>query len=129
MLSSVAGTVSYKPLLCDQKNGLLVTEVNQHVISDVDMAEWRAAIEEYHEKHGEGELPEGAFGLAGSLDRGVSDWTVISSDKRGGFQRRRGGVRMPNYCELVVTETKKGTSSVCLHQHGWRMPHGLGERD
>ncbi len=41
-----------------EKTGLLVTEANQHLISDVDMAEWRAAIEEYHEKHGESELPD-----------------------------------------------------------------------
>ena len=34
-----------------EKTGLLVTEQNQHLISDEDLAEWDAAIEEYERKH------------------------------------------------------------------------------
>jgi hypothetical protein len=41
-----------------EKTGLLVTEANQSLISDADMAEWRAAIDEYHETHNEIELPD-----------------------------------------------------------------------
>lgn len=41
-----------------EQTGLLVTEDNQSLISDAEMAEWRAAIEEYHETHGESELPD-----------------------------------------------------------------------
>ena len=34
-----------------EKTGLLVTEQNQHLIPDEDLAEWDAAIEEYERKH------------------------------------------------------------------------------
>ena len=36
-----------------EKTGLLVTEANEHLISDVDRAEWDAAVLEYRAKHGE----------------------------------------------------------------------------
>jgi hypothetical protein len=35
-----------------EKTGLLVTEANEHLISDVDRAEWEAAVLEYRAKHG-----------------------------------------------------------------------------
>jgi hypothetical protein len=34
-----------------EKTGLVVTEQNQHLIWDKDLAEWDAAIEEYETKH------------------------------------------------------------------------------
>ena len=34
-----------------EKTGLLVTEKNQHLIPETDLAEWDAAIEEYERKH------------------------------------------------------------------------------
>jgi len=34
-----------------EKTGLLVTEENEHLISDVDRAEWDAAVREYRAKH------------------------------------------------------------------------------
>ncbi len=34
-----------------EKTGFLVTQQNQHFISDEDLAEWDAAIEEYERKH------------------------------------------------------------------------------
>ena len=34
-----------------EKTGLLVTEDNQHLISDADRAEWEAAVREYQAKH------------------------------------------------------------------------------
>jgi hypothetical protein len=34
-----------------EKTGLLVTEQNQHLIPENDLAEWDAAIEEYERKH------------------------------------------------------------------------------
>ena len=38
-----------------EKTGLLVTEANEHLISDRDRAEWEAAILEYQAKQGESE--------------------------------------------------------------------------
>lgn len=34
------------------KTGLIVTEMNQHLLSDEDLAEWKDAIEEYYELEG-----------------------------------------------------------------------------
>ncbi len=36
-----------------EKTGLLVTEMNEHLISDKDRAEWEAAVLEYRAKHGD----------------------------------------------------------------------------
>ena len=36
-----------------EKTGLLVTEANEHLISDKDRAEWETAVLEYRAKHGE----------------------------------------------------------------------------
>jgi hypothetical protein len=38
-----------------EKTGLIVAEDNQHLLSDADLAEWQAAIEEYRAKHGGGD--------------------------------------------------------------------------
>ena len=35
-----------------EKTGLLVTEANQHLITDVDRAKWEAAVLKYRAKHG-----------------------------------------------------------------------------
>jgi hypothetical protein len=40
-----------------EKTGLLVTEENEHLISDKDRAEWEAAVLEYRAKHGD-DAPE-----------------------------------------------------------------------
>jgi len=34
-----------------EKTGRLVTEQNQHLLSEADLDEWDAAIEEYERKH------------------------------------------------------------------------------
>ena len=34
-----------------EKTGLIVTEANEHLISDKDRAEWKAAVLEYRAKH------------------------------------------------------------------------------
>ncbi|MFH1923377.1 MAG: SEC-C metal-binding domain-containing protein [Planctomycetota bacterium] len=39
-----------------EKTGLLVTEENEHLISDKDRAEWEVAISEYEARHDEDEL-------------------------------------------------------------------------
>jgi hypothetical protein len=41
-----------------EKTGLLVTEANEHLISDKDRAEWDAAVLEYRAKHGDGDPEE-----------------------------------------------------------------------
>jgi hypothetical protein len=41
-----------------EKTGLLVTEANQHLISDVDRAKWEAAVLEYRAKQGDDDSKE-----------------------------------------------------------------------
>ena len=41
-----------------EKTGLLVTEENQHLLPEKDLAEWEAALEEYEAHQGNKELPE-----------------------------------------------------------------------
>ncbi|MHB8898102.1 MAG: hypothetical protein ACYC6Y_05095 [Thermoguttaceae bacterium] len=41
-----------------EKTGLLVTEQNEHLLSEKDLAEWEAAIDEYEARQGNEELPE-----------------------------------------------------------------------
>ena len=41
-----------------EKTGLLVTEENEHLLSENDLAEWQAAIDEYEARQGNEELPE-----------------------------------------------------------------------
>ena len=41
-----------------EKTGLLVTEENQHLLPEKDLAEWAAAIDEYESQQADEELPE-----------------------------------------------------------------------
>ena len=41
-----------------EKTGLLVTEENQHMLPESDVAGWEAAIDEYETRQANGELPE-----------------------------------------------------------------------
>ena len=41
-----------------EKTGLLVTEENQHLLSEKDLAEWEAAIDEYEARPGNDAPPE-----------------------------------------------------------------------
>jgi hypothetical protein len=45
-----------------EKTGLLVTEANDHLISDKDLGEWQAAITEYQAKHGSDGPRDQGFG-------------------------------------------------------------------
>jgi hypothetical protein len=51
-----------------EQTGLLVTEENQHLLSDMDLDEWNSAIEEYEAEHGSDgpvEYPIGTVALYG----------------------------------------------------------------
>jgi hypothetical protein len=39
-----------------EKTGLMVTAQNKHLIADIDLEEWDAAVEEYYELHPEDDL-------------------------------------------------------------------------
>jgi hypothetical protein len=55
-----------------EKTGRLVTEENKHLLSDVELDEWNAAIEQYEAEHGSPEPPEfpiGTVALYGPDDK------------------------------------------------------------
>lgn len=55
-----------------EKTGRLVTEDNQHLLSDEDLDEWQSAIDEYDAKHGQTKPPEfpiGTVALYGPDDK------------------------------------------------------------
>ena len=53
-----------------EKTGRLVTEANQHLLSDADLDEWQDAIEEYEAKHRKPpEYPLGTVALYGPDDK------------------------------------------------------------
>jgi hypothetical protein len=53
-----------------EKTGRLVTEDNQHLLSEVDLAEWGAAIEEYEARHRKPpEYPIGTVAMYGPDDK------------------------------------------------------------
>ena len=52
-----------------EKTGMLVTEENQHLLSESDLDEWEAAIEEYESLQGIDELPEEEL-----LDEDGDEW-------------------------------------------------------
>jgi predicted glycoside hydrolase/deacetylase ChbG (UPF0249 family) len=41
-----------------EKTGRIVSEDNLHLLSDADLAEWQAAIDEYRAEHGSGDADE-----------------------------------------------------------------------
>lgn len=45
-----------------EKTGRLVTEANQHLLSDMDLDEWNSAMEEYEAEHGSSEAVEYPIG-------------------------------------------------------------------
>src|SRR5947209_1816193 len=57
----------------EKTGGLLVTEQNKHLISDKDLAEWQAAIDDYRAKHGgtseQPKFPVGTVALYGPDDK------------------------------------------------------------
>ncbi|SRR5579871_79850 len=53
----------------EKTGGLLVTEKNQHLIPDKDLAEWQAAIDEYRAQQGPAKFPLGTVALYGPDDQ------------------------------------------------------------
>ncbi len=54
-----------------EQTGLLVSEENQHLISDEDLANWQAAIDKYRVRHGQSafEYPVGTLAMYGPNDQ------------------------------------------------------------
>ena len=61
---------SFKRRTCDHETGRLVTEDNQRLLSEADLDEWNAAIEEYEAKHQKPpQYPIGTVAMYGPDDK------------------------------------------------------------
>ena len=82
-----------------EKTGRLVTEDNQHFLSDMEIDEWNAAIEAYRAEHGSQELPEfpiGTVALYGPDDKTTTKIVagVIIDDAEAIGNRHVNGTRV-----------------------------------
>jgi hypothetical protein len=125
-----------------EKTGRLITEDNQHLLSDADLAEWNAAIEEYEMKHRRRQEPPqypiGTVALYGPDDKTTTKIAagVILQDGAEAIIKRWVATDVTTnpkvQQELQEFFTKHGVKSVamsqgnmgCPHEEGLDFPHG-----
>jgi hypothetical protein len=119
-----------------EKTGRHVTEQNQHLLSDRDLAEWQAAIDEYHQQHGQGippRYPIGTVAFYGPDDRTttkIAAAVIVHDGAEPILQRWVGTDVMHN--PKVQRELKKffeqhGVQSVGMSDGNMGCPHEEGE--
>jgi len=124
-----------------EKTGRLVTEANQHLLSDVELDEWNAAIEQYEAEHGSPEPPEfpiGTVALYGPDDKTTTKivaGVILEAGAEAIIERWVGPDVTKNQKvqqEIEDFFTKYGVKSVaatdrnmgCPHEEGEDFPHG-----
>ena len=119
-----------------EKTGLLVSDENRHLISDKDLAEWNAAIEEYHAKHGQPEAPQfpiGTVAFYGPDDKTTTKVAagVIPEEGAEAIIERWVGTGVkddPDVQEQIGEFFKKhGVKSVVASERNMGCPHEEGE--
>jgi hypothetical protein len=121
-----------------EKTGRLVTEDNQNLLSDVELDEWNAAIEEYQAEHGSQELPEfpiGTVALYGPDDKTTTKivaGVIIDDDdaEEAIIERWVGtGVKDNPKVQKGIEEffDKHGVKSVAATDQNMGCPHEEGE--
>ena len=130
----------------EKTGGLLVTEQNQHLISDKDLAEWQAAIQEYEEKHGRArprkrkrkqpgqvEFPIGTVALYGPDDKTTTKIAaaVIRHEGAEPILKRWVGTEVTTnpkvQKELQEFFEQHGVRSVAMSEGNMGCPHEEGE--
>ena len=124
-----------------EKTGLLVSEQNQHLISDEDLAEWDAAIEEYEAKQKKKarrkkkkppEYPLGIVALYGPDDQTTTKITagIFAHENAKPILKRWVGTNiMENpkvQGEMQEFFTKHGVKSVTMSEGNMGCPHEEG---
>ena len=123
-----------------EKTGLLVTEENQHLISDEDLAAWDAAIEEYGRKHKKKrrkkkkppEFPIGTVALYGPDDKTTTKIAagVILYDGAEPIMKRWVATDVMNnpkvQQELQKFFIEHGVKSVSMSEGNMGCPHEEG---
>jgi hypothetical protein len=122
-----------------EKTGRLVTEENQNLLSDADLDEWNAAIEEYEAKHKKPpEYPIGTVALYGPDDKRTTKIAagVIVRDGAEAIIMRWVAMDVTTnpkvQREMQAFFKKHGVKSValsdgnmgCPHEEGRDFPHG-----
>ena len=119
-----------------EKTGRFVTEANQHLLSDMDMDEWNAAIEEYEAEHGSQEPPEfpiGTVALYGPDDETTTKivaGVILEEDQVAIIERWVGTDVMQNpkvQQEIEDFFAKHGVKSVAATDRNMGCPHEEGE--
>jgi hypothetical protein len=122
-----------------EKTGRLVTEQNQHLLTDADLAEWDAAIQEYEAKHGTtrhadpAKYPIGTVALYGPDDKTTTKIAaaVIRSEGAEPVLKRWVGTDVATspkvQRELHEVFEHHGVRSVAMSKGNMGCPHEEGE--
>jgi len=119
-----------------EKTGRLVTEENQHLLTDAELDEWNAAIEEYEAEHGSEEPPEfpiGTIALYGPDDKTTTKivaGVILEEDAEAIVERWVGtdvteNPRVRKGIEEFFDE--HGVKSVVATEQNMGCPHEEGE--
>jgi len=119
-----------------EKTGRLVTEENQHLLTDAELDEWNAAIEEYEAEHGSTEPPEfpiGTIALYGPDDKTTTKivaGVILEEDAEAIVERWVGTdvTENPKVREGIEEFfAKHGVKSVAATDQNMGCPHEEGE--
>jgi hypothetical protein len=117
-----------------EKTGRLVTEHNQHLLSEADLAEWNAAIEEYETKHRKPpQYPIGTVALYGPDDQTttkIAAGVILHENAEPILQRWVATDVMTNpkvQQELKDFFLQHGVKSVAMTEGNLGCPHEEGE--
>lgn len=119
-----------------EKTGRLVTEANQHLLSDAELGEWNAAIEEYEADYGSQEPPEfpiGTIALYGPDDKQTTKivaGVILERNAEAMIERWVGSDVMENpkvQNGIQAFFTKHGVKSVAAADENMGCPHEEGE--
>lgn len=120
-----------------EKTGLLLTEQNQHLLSDQDLQEWQDAIDEYRAKHGgaseQVKYPIGTIALYGPDDKTttkIAAAVIVSEDADPVLKRWVGTDVMTSpkvQKELREFFEQHGVQSVGMSEGNMGCPHEEGE--
>jgi hypothetical protein len=124
-----------------EKTGRLVTEQNQHLLPEIALDEWQAAIEEYEAKHGKKEPPQcpiGTGALYGPDDKTttkIAAWVILHDSAEPIMQRWVAMEVMENakvqqemkefFLQYGVKQVAMAEGNMgCPHEEGEDFPHG-----
>jgi SEC-C motif len=117
-----------------EQTGRLVTEENQHLLSEMDLAEWNAAIEEYEAKHRKPpQYPIGTVALYGPDDKTttkIAAGVILHYGAKAIIERWVATDVMTSpkvQRELREFFTKHGVESVAMSEGNMGCPHEEGK--